>query len=351
MAGLVWLTPKLASAQPVPVELTWRAPPECPSREAVLVRLRTLLGAGAATIAPLRAEGVIDKRAEGFELRLTIDEIGERRVVARRCNELGGAAAVALALLINSAPKSGEGDKPASGVPAQEPGSGSNGTTSTAPQSGEAPASSEPAASGAQPSTSSPAQPRAAAKQREPSGDVEPAAPSPARAWRLLLDVPALAVGFGPLPKPSASVAVAAGLGVGGWSLRLLGRWPSTQTLTSPVVGYGAETRHASAALWTCRDVVGEALSLAACLQVSGSYLRASGTGPHLGPREQTETWLGLGAGAVGRLKVLDSLALMVGAGVQVELARPRIVIENVGLVGQLAPVSATLFIGPEWIL
>jgi hypothetical protein len=38
------------------------------------------------------------------------------------------------------------------------------------------------------------------------------------------------------------------------------------------------------------------------------------------------------------------------GAGLQIELSRPIIELGGVGTVRQLAPVSAVVLLGPEWI-
>jgi len=44
-------------------------------------------------------------------------------------------------------------------------------------------------------------------------------------------------------------------------------------------------------------------------------------------------------------------LAFFAGVTGYLELARPRLVIENLGEVGQLAPVAAGAAVGLEWIL
>src|SRR4051812_47881876 len=87
------LLPRSAAAQPLPIELTWRAPPECPQEDAVLSRAGSLLGTKAPKVDNVRAQGTIEKRDDGFELTLLIDDGGkggERRVWARQCEELSG---------------------------------------------------------------------------------------------------------------------------------------------------------------------------------------------------------------------------------------------------------------------
>ena len=90
------LLPKNAAAE-TPIDLTWQAPPECPTKEVVLSRARSLLGGKATKVDQVRAEGTILKTDERYELTLLINEngqIGERTVWARQCDELSGAAAI-----------------------------------------------------------------------------------------------------------------------------------------------------------------------------------------------------------------------------------------------------------------
>src|SRR5690349_5486204 len=76
--GVALASPTLADAQELPVELDWEAPEECPSRVAVLARVRELVG-GAGDGAPLvHARGTITKAGNGFELRLQTEQEGQR---------------------------------------------------------------------------------------------------------------------------------------------------------------------------------------------------------------------------------------------------------------------------------
>jgi hypothetical protein len=47
----------------------------------------------------------------------------------------------------------------------------------------------------------------------------------------------------------------------------------------------------------------------------------------------------------------VKSLALFVGANADLELSRPRIVIDGLGQIRQLGPVSTRVTTGVEWIL
>jgi hypothetical protein len=321
-----------APSSELPIELSWRAPPECPQREVVLSRARALLGAKAPTTSSVRAEGEIQTRGDGFELKLAVDEGrgGERKVWARQCDELGSAAAIALVLLLTS--NTAQDQRPGTGT-----GTGSNGSTSQ---------DSKPAQDGVPPSTPAKEQ----TTQPAPVDPSRPPSPERPRAWRVLAEAPQLAVGLGPLPKPTLGLGVGLGFQGEGWSLRVLGQWYSAQAVEAPVPGYGANVKRAAAGLWACSDLKRGAWSLSPCAQSMVVHLRATGYGPFLRPATQTETSFAVGVGAIGRVQALDWLAFMVGVGAQVELSRPIILLRTVGVVRQLAPVSGILQLGPEWI-
>lgn len=326
LALVLALLPKSAAAQPLPIQLGWRAPPECPQQEAVLSRALALLGTKAPKLGYVHAEGTIEKRGDGFELTLLIDEGGkggERRVWARQCEELSGAAAIALVLLLT-------GDVATDAWSSNEVAPGGNDQ---------------------HPPDKPPPPPPKPPESPEPLGNDGSDQPSSTRrSWRLLAAAPQLAVGIGPLPKPSLGVGVALGFQGRAWSLRLLGQWFSTQAVAAPVQPYGADVKRAAASLWGCWDLHDGAWSLSPCLEASATHLRATGYGPFLRPATQSETSFGVGVGAIGRLQAADWLALIVGLGAQVELARPVILLGSLGTVRQLAPVSAIVQVGPEWI-
>ncbi|HEX2873850.1 MAG TPA: hypothetical protein VHP33_21490 [Polyangiaceae bacterium] len=321
------LLPRSAAAQTPPIELTWQAPPDCPSKEAVLSRARSLLGTKATKVDKVRAEGTIRKRDERYELTLLINEngqIGERRVWARQCEELSGAAAISLVLLLTSGHDNTASSSDVTGTGGY---AGTPSTPSTAPQSDPTPPATTPA----------------------PPSD----APRPSdghRSWHLLASAPLLAFGVGPLPKPSLGLGAGIGLQGRAWSVRLVGQWYTSQTLPAPVQPYGADVKRIAAGLWGCWDLQRSGWSFSPCLRGTLTHLSATGYGPYLLPATQTQTWFGVGVGAIGRLQAMENLALTVGAGVQVELSRPVILVKTLGTVQQLAPLSAIVQLGPEWI-
>jgi hypothetical protein len=324
------LVPRSVAAQTLPIELTWQAPPECPAKDAVLSRARSLLGTKATKVDKVRADGTIRKSDERYELTLLINEngqIGERRVWARQCDELSGAAAISLVLLLTSGH-----DSAASGSDVAQPGGAGAGAGSPSTPSG--------------------------ASQNDPTPpEATPAPPSDSprpsdshRSWRLLASAPLLAFGIGPLPKPSIGLGAGIGLQGRAWSVRVVGQWYTSQAVAAPLQPYGADVKRIAAGLWGCWDLQRSGWSFSPCLRGTLTHMSATGYGPFVQPATQTQTWFGVGVGAIGRLQAMENLALTVGAGVQVELSRPVILLKTLGTVRQLAPLSAIVQLGPEWI-
>jgi hypothetical protein len=314
----------------VPVELTWSAPPECPTGAGVLARVRELTGAAADGAPLVRAEGEIKKVGNAFELRLLTEQEGqrgERLVRSAQCDDLRGVAAVALTLLLTS------GAQPDTGSS-----SGADGTGAPEPTPGP------------------PQPPPAAAENPVPEPPHAPDVVASPASWRVLLTAPQLALQLGPLPRPSPALSLGLGLEGAWWSLRLLGQWGTEQSIAAPVAGYGAEAQRATAGLWACTELHAGRFSLAPCLLGSVARLRASGYGPFLVPLSRVEYTWAVGAGLVGRARVTNWLALMVAVGGQVELQRPELRLDGtafddtVGPIGRLAPASALVVVGPEWI-
>jgi hypothetical protein len=320
------LPPRSAAAQQaLPIELTWQAPEDCPQRDDVLARARTLLGSSLPQATTVAARGEVERQGDGFELLLTIVErgtAGERRVWARQCRELAGAAAVTLVLLLTTG-SAGDASTTAS--------------TSADPSGGDALAKSEA--------------PNPATPERPPTTPTDTPAGDPGpRRWKLLLAAPSLTLGIGPLPKPTLGVGLGFGAQAGGWSVRVLGQWSAAQSIAAEAANYGADVQRGTAGLWGCRELVHGPYDLGPCLMVGATHVRATGYGPRLRPASQGETSLILGAGAIGRLRASAWLSVMLALSGQVELSRPILLLNRVGTVRQLAPLSGSVVLGPEWI-
>jgi hypothetical protein len=239
------LLPDPGFAQESPLRFHWDAPPNCPREAAVLDRIRLLSdsASGRTKESLLRAEGRIEALRDRFRLTLAIHygQVNGTRVIdSTSCEDLGGAAAVALSLLVrvertSSAPLT-EGDlhgSPGVAVQTSQP-SGTAGAPTPQPSTAAAGGTPQPAVVPAaptpqQPSTLPTAQtahpstiPRAAASpsppvdgrsarpaERSPSPREGPSAP--AARWHLSLRAPTLNADVGALPHLSYGVGLAAG--------------------------------------------------------------------------------------------------------------------------------------------
>src|SRR5213078_3096462 len=106
LVALLAPTRALAQSSEPPLDLHWDAPAGCPSERYVRDRIRKLAGSARSTDAPVRAEATVTRSDDGqFHLDLAVhvgDLVGARKIDGRSCEDLAGAAAVALALLLRS---------------------------------------------------------------------------------------------------------------------------------------------------------------------------------------------------------------------------------------------------------
>lgn len=335
---LAWLRAGGAAAQsPTPLDLVWSAPPGCSSADDLRARVRKLIGEREVTGTSLRAEATVTRSGQGsLHLRLIVrvgDLVGERNLDGKSCQDLAGSAAIALALLLRSdAPLSDERSS-AAVMPSQNEQRAADGRASE----GSSVAVVVPAAS--------PPLERASAEL----------APSPSTARRIqgLVRAPIGLFGYGPLRRPSFGLALAVGVAVARWSVEGEGRlwWPSEATSARQAERYGARIDRYTAGVRTCRALAGTRLELAPCLALSVEHIAARGTGAHISEREARATWLAAGLAAHARLHVLRWLRLVGGLELQLQTARPTLVIEGVGQIAKLLPVTFTVSFGPEWIL
>jgi hypothetical protein len=101
--GLLTTAPAMAEPPPS-LDIRWDAPPGCPQETDVRDRLQRLLGSGRHS-SQLRAEGTITRIDRRFRLDLVVrvrDLVGTRSIESNACEDLAGAAAVELGLLIHS---------------------------------------------------------------------------------------------------------------------------------------------------------------------------------------------------------------------------------------------------------
>jgi hypothetical protein len=320
-------------AQAELVALSWDAPADCPSAASVQARVATLAGTAKALGSPLQAAATITRDAQRqFHLRLVVRraELTEERVLqARSCDDLAGAAAVSLALLLE-----------APSTPLPDAGADTERRASAAPA--EARAATTPTESNA-----ADGRPGTAAAESSPSGS-ENAEPNSLR-W--LVQGPRLAWAFGPLPAPSMGFALATGLSVEPWQILLGGSYWLRHTPDGARPGTGARVDRVQASVHVCHALLRGRFALAPCVSASLEHLRARGTGTYVRAVTVGATWVAAGVGLQARVGLTPWLKLLGSADLKLHAARPRIVIEGGGAVAELGWLAAELSLGGEWIL
>lgn len=333
-----WIVPSLlvvswtwsVAAQPnARLALTWNTPPGCPTAENLQARVNALLGGegSASRVADVRASGQVERTESGFRLLLSTEVAGapsSRVIEARTCDELTGAAAIAIALLARST----------LGGPAAE--------------SGESPASSPASASSdaSQPASSEPASATPAAK---PSPT--PAADSPPATLHLVIDAPVGVAGWGVLP--STALGLGAGLGLRWKSLRAVASGELWAPQNHAVSGFGSHFALQSARIEACLLHALGSVELGPC--VGSAVQRLTGDGIRSGvfsPSSRTTVW---GSGVAGVFASVATpgfapLRLFGEASVVVSPLRPRFVIDQLGAVHEPALAAPRLDLGCEWI-
>ena len=344
--ALSWLSPRKALAQQeAGLTIRWEAPARCPQQAEVSERVRKLSGSPSSIQGTLQADGTITRADDGrFHLKLLLRSgglVGERNIDSRSCADLARAAAVAIALLLNS-------DEPLSDgvLGGEQLSDGSQGGTDSA--SGPA----IPADDRGHPETKSATSELPKQTQRvEPERRPPAAEPSSHREY-VRLRAPLAALSVGPLPRLDWGVSVAVGVSYSNWRFWLEGsEWLKQEVPSKDFPGYSAHVKRATASLRGCRASRFSAFEIAPCLVVSLERMTATGAGDNVTPQSQHMTWLTLGAGVQGRVYLGSRFSLVLSVDGIIEASRPRLSIAGVGFVGQVAPLALTATVGPEWIL
>jgi hypothetical protein len=310
-------------------QLSWQAPVGCPQAEGMRERLRSLAGPAKARSGSLRAEGEITRLEDGrFQLRLVLRDgelVGERIIASKACEDLAGAAAVTLSLLMSS-------ESPLT----EDQLRGENATSGTTSSR------SEPAAPKPSPAPEQPVPVPAPA----PASAVAPTA----RGWHLLLRLPAAALELGPLPKASLGLGLGLGARYGAWRLLAAGTlWKNQSIERREQPGQGADVGRLSAALAVGRGFRVERFVMTPFAVGTLEHVRARGTGAGVTPRESSASFISAGLGLNGSLPLGDVAALVVEVSGRVQTARPVIAIEGLGDVRQLGAVALTSTLAAEW--
>jgi len=312
-ALLVGLACWTTSAQgQTPVELlSWQAPAACPPIEEVQRRLSELQ-AGGVKNAALQAEVSIEEDANGFHLRLetNLDGLtGERILEGPTCDEVTQAAIAVLALLLDA-----EAER-ADELPPSEP-----------------PASAPP-----------PARPTPLAPPRPP-----PPGRAVVSSGPTYYGASGLGAGRGILPN--TAVFFEARLGVRGpaWSVQLQGQlWPERAAHSPALTTAGAELSMLGAGLLLCRELLARPVAWRVCSGVQADWLLAQGFGVD-DRRQATALSLAVDFGTTLSLPLAGGLALSWSLDGVVPTARPRFVLDNVGVVFERPVVGVRTTLGIE---
>lgn len=322
------------------IELEWHALPGCPRAEQVIERIEALAGPATKLGTPLRAEATISRSAGRLRLKLVVrwgSLVGERNIDGVSCDDLAGAAAVNIALLLRTAEPNG----PATPIEGASPRSSAE-TTAPAPSGTRRGPEASAAPHDATAATSATSVPRAALHEDDRS---------PAR-LRGFLQVPLASVAFGPVPGPSFGASLGGGVSLEAWRFGADATFRLRRRLTledRPAVG--AHIDRVDARVRACRAFGFADFELAPCAQLSLSHVWARGSGAHVRARTAESTWIGAGAGVQARLPLAPWVDIFAAIDVRIESARPRISVEGAGVVGQLGLVTVDLSAGVEWIL
>ena len=362
-AGLALLFfARMSSAQgAVPVQLRWQAPANCPQEAQVRKKLRDLLGGNAAdaTASRLRAEGQIEPFGERFRLTLNIhyDLVNGTRVVhASSCEDLGGVAAVTLALLFRAEHNSSSpltardlGGSTTAGANARSAGAENRASGSEDPAA-DADSAADPKNRAVDAGHRAPAVPHVADK---PDASDEPGASGtgsePSR-LRFVFRIPELRADVGVLPEPSYGLGIGAGLRYDAWLVLVSGAlWLAQDYEPGPFAGYGAHFGRASGELSVCRNWPFTSFELSPCLQLSLDDVSARGTGVGISSTEPRTAWLSVGAGVQGLWPFNRHAALIFGVNGRIATSRPRFVSEGIGEIDQVGAAALGVVLGCEW--
>jgi hypothetical protein len=323
------------AAQPTAhLSLTWEAPADCPTRDAIHARVDALLGgnSSASNVADVQALGQIERVGSGFRLKLSLttgDRPTFKELDASTCDELAGAAAIAIALLARSG----------------APGADATGAAGS-------PANSRSATNSAAPTEATAAKPEPPAKTAA-TGPRESSDDGAGRTDRLnfLVDAPLGVVGWGSLP--SLGLGVGAAVGVRWKALRVVagGELWRTQTLERSgfSMRFGLQSGRAEACL--TQDVSG--VEVGQCVGLALERLSGRGVSSQtFSARSATLSWVSGSGGIMAAVPVpgFSTLRLLGQATVRVPMRRPRFVIDQLGPVHQPSIAAPKLDFGCGWI-
>jgi len=345
------LVPATVSAQTLPLNLKWTAPPQCPTTDEVRREV-----ARQAHIVPGRAPAPLDANARveavgarwRVELRTTRAGIdGYQTLEDESCELLARATALVLALALYDPGEAGPSATPAPDEQRLES------TPHRRPPPALEPAkpTPEPAPAGAEPEPPPPpsARPLEPAPSLPPAVAASPApASSAASGWALAVDARA---SRGPLPETNLGLSLGVDARRGRWlaRLRLLGGAPTEQASAAAPDVRGRYQAWGTSVVACVVARPESRFALAGCGELDASLLVATASGAALDGLALAP-WYAAGPAALARIRLSRRTRLDLGAGLGVSIDRPRFALHHLGdvyEVPRLAP-NATIGISVE---
>jgi hypothetical protein len=326
-----------------PLELAWDAPAECPTGTVVLNRVRSLAGESLRG-SRLRAAGHIERMNGRYRLTLTLrhgGDVRERTMESTSCDDLAGAAAVTLGLLLRAEPtQTGK-----AGSATANAGAASNSATGGTQNS-----ANETTKSNDSSSTAALKPPPVRAREGTPASSPAEAVVG-RRRWNVILRAPFGTLGVGMLPTATFALGAGLGLRYDEWHFMTMGRIFEDATLRSKdLPEIGSSVARAAVDLWACREWRIERVEFGPCVILALSFIRARGEGSHVEPQAQHALVFAPGAGGEGRVFLEPWLAAFGAATLAVATSRPSLLIDEFGEVQRLGPLELALAFGAEWI-
>lgn len=335
------------------LELAWDAPDECPSGESVLTRVRSLAGESLRG-SRLKATGRVEHRDGRYRLTLTVhqgSEVRERTMESSSCDDLAGAAAVALGLLLRKEPTAGGAtENPEAGTPPDAGG----GNTANGDARGNADTAAAPGNGGSKserskaPSSVAPRNPRAPESETS-SPTAEPDSGSGQRRWNVVARAPSGTVALGLVSQPMFALGAGLGFRYDEWRMLAEGRVFEAATLTDALSNVGARVGRITADASVCREWRTERVEFGPCADVGLSFVSMRGKGPHVVAQSHHTRVFAFGAGADGRFWLGSWVAVFGTASFAVQASRPTPSVTNFGDVVRLGAVDFSFALGSEW--
>jgi hypothetical protein len=314
----------VALAQPAtsdPLDLEWVGPPECPGRDTIVEQIRLLVGTDRKDDAPrVAARASVERWEDGrWHVRIVTlgDSGGERLLDAASCSALTQAVALVLAIRVKPTLLTSPHPKAASGTTAMT-------VVVTPPPPAPPPPVAMPAPV-----------PVAVAEEQVPLAStpletptlVRPRLRFPGSMWGGLSAVGST----GELPSVDASAEVTVGYALGRARVELHGETGLVQDVTTSdaVNAPTATFRAAGGGVRPCYGPEVGRFSVQGCGDLEVDALWAAGHN-YATSFSPNAAWTTLGALAVGRFRLTDTVSIRAFAEVMAPLTRPEFVVDTV---------------------